>query len=178
MKRLITIILLFLSIQLYAQPKTNWDSLQTSHVGKPYLQFEATTLDGKKINNESLKGKITWLNFWFEACPGCRNEFDKLNRLYDSLKNDPDFQFVAITYDKKETLPAFIKQFGLNYPIATVANQDIAYNMNYRNGFPTNILIDKEGNIVFVRFWLMDREAKYGVTMEQAYKYIGELKGK
>ena len=130
--RTISIIFCFiLTTHLSAQEKKtwhkpNWDSLQASHVGKIYMPFDVVTLDGKHINNESLKGKITWLNFWFENCPGCRNEFDKLNRLYDSLKNDPDFQFIAITYDKKETLPAFIKQFNLNYPIATVENENIA----------------------------------------------------
>jgi peroxiredoxin len=140
------------------------------------MPFDVTTLDGKHINNISLIGKITWLNFWFEDCPGCRNEFDKLNRLYDSLKTDTDFQFVAITYDKKETLPAFIKQFNLKYPIATVANSAVAQILNYANGFPSNILIDKQGKVVFVRFWLMDREAKYGITLQQAYQKIAKLK--
>lgn len=183
MKILLFICLLLSATLLHAQEKQqwhkpNWDSLQASHAGKTYMPIEVTTLDGKVINNVSLKGKITWLNFWFEACPGCRNEFDKLNRLYDSLKHDTDFQFVAITYDKQETLPAFIKEFNLNYPIATVQNEAIAQTLNYRNGFPTNILLDKDGKVVFVRFWLMDKEAKYGITLQQAYKLIGELRAK
>lgn len=153
----------------------NYDSMQRSHIGKTYPAFEITTLDGRKINQNSLIGKVTWLNFWFEDCPGCRNEFDKLNKLYDSLKNNPDFQFVAITYDRKETLPEFIKQFKLNFPIATVPSEAIAQTMNYGNGFPTNMIIDKHGKVALVRWWLTERPAKYGILMDDAYKMIAEL---
>lgn len=156
--------------------KPNYDSIQNSYVGQTYVPIDVTSLDGLHITNALLKGKVTWLNFWFEACPGCHNEFDKLNKLYDSLKNDPAFQFVAITYDRKETLPAFIKQFNLRYPIATVNSQVETDRLSYTHGYPTNIVIDKNGKVALVRWWLMERDAKYGITLTDAYKLIDSLK--
>lgn len=172
--------LLFCSSIAFAQrginTKPDYDSIQNSYVGLEYVPINVTSLDGRHITNASLKGKVTWLNFWFEACPGCRNEFDKLNKLYDSLKNDPQFQFIAITYDKKETLPAFIRQFNLHYPTATVGSQVETDRLSYTHGYPTNIVIDKNGKVVLVRWWLMEREAKYGITITDAYKLIDSLK--
>lgn len=156
--------------------KPDYDSLQNSYTGLTYVPIDVTSLDGRHITNASLKGKITWLNFWFEACPGCRNEFEKLNKLYDSLKNDPDFQFIAITYDRKETLLPFIKQFNLHYPIATVNSQVETDRLSYTHGYPTNIVIGKDGKVALVRWWLMEREAKYGITLQDAYKLIEQLK--
>jgi len=156
--------------------KPDYDSIQNSYVGLTYVPIDVISLDGRHITNASLKGKVTWLNFWFEACPGCRNEFDKLNKLYDSLKNDPDFQFIAITYDKKETLLPFIKQFDLHYPVATVNSQIETDRLSYTHGYPTNIIIDKDGKVALVRWWLMEREAKYGITLQDAYKLIAQLK--
>jgi len=171
---------LFCTLFAFAQrapcAKPNYDSIQNSYVGQTYVPIDVVSLDGLHITNASLKGKVTWLNFWFEACPGCHNEFDKLNKLYDSLKNDQGFQFIAICYDRKETLPAFIKQFNLNYPIATVGSQEETDRLSYTHGYPTNIVIDKNGKVALVRWWLMERDAKYGITLTDAYKLIDSLK--
>lgn len=177
---LILLSLSLCSLSVYAQrginTKPNYDSIQNSYAGLEYVPINVTSLNGSNITNTSLKGKVTWLNFWFEACPGCRNEFGKLNKLYDSLKNDPQFQFIAITYDKKETLPAFIKQFDLHYPIATVGSQAETDRLSYAHGYPTNIVIDKNGKVALVRWWLMERDAKYGITLTDAYRLIDSLK--
>ena len=50
--------------------------------------FRVISMDGKVITNESCKGKVTFISFWFEGCTGCRAEFAEMNELYDSLKND------------------------------------------------------------------------------------------
>lgn len=177
---LVLLLLLLCSPIVHAQrginTKPDYDSIQNSYVGLDYVPINVISLDGLHITNASLKGKVTWLNFWFEACPGCHNEFDKLNKLYDSLKNDSQFQFMAITYDKKEKLPAFINQFALHYPIATVGSQAATDRLSYAHGYPTNIVIDKNGKVALVRWWLMERDAKYGITLTDAYKLIDSLK--
>ncbi len=121
--------------------------LSKNHNGEKYVPFEITTLDGKKINNESLVGKVTFINFWFEGCLGCRSEFQRLNELYDSLKTNSSFQFVSVTFDSLQTLPDFIKKFDLQFPIACIKDINEAWRMNLRFGFPTNIIVDKHGVI-------------------------------
>lgn len=154
----------------------NYDSIFKSHVGKTYVPFDITTTEGKHLTNQSCKGKIVILNFWFENCGGCRGEIKYLNALYDSLKKDADIEFVAVTFDKKETLPPFIKTFKLNYPIATISSQNEAYRMNYRMGFPTNIILDKSGKVAMMKMGISDKETRFHMSMQQVYDKIKSLK--
>ena len=154
----------------------NYDSIFKSHVGRTYVPFDITTTDGKHLTNQSCKGKIVILNFWFEDCGGCRGEIKHLNALYDSLKKDPDIEFVAVTFDKEETLPPFIKTFKLHYPIATISSQNEAYRMNYRMGFPTNIILDKSGKVAMMKMGISDKESRFQMSMQQVYDKITSLK--
>lgn len=154
----------------------NFDSIFKSHVGKQYVPFDITTTDGKRLTNESCKGKIVILNYWFENCGGCRGEIKYLNALYDSLKHDPSIEFVAVTFDKKETLPAFIQTFKLRYPIATIPNQYEAYRLNYRMGFPTNFIIDKAGKVAMMKMGISEKETMLQMSMQQVYDKIAKLK--
>lgn len=158
MKLLFAIVLfLVTSLHLLAQDtvakkKVSWTSPDYNNLykGKEYVPFVLTTLDGKQFSNVTSKGKVTLINFWFESCVGCRHEFGELNELYDSLKTDSKCQFVAVTFDDVQTLPPFIKEHSLRYPIATTGNSDVLHRLNYGMGCPSIILLDKEGRILHV----------------------------
>ncbi len=126
----------------------DWDSL---YRGTPYVPFEIITLDGKKVTNDYFKGKVTFIDLWFEGCAGCREEFGKVNELYDSIKINPAFQFIAITFDSLQTIPGFIKQYGLRYPIATTGGDNDKFGkLKYGMGCPSKIILDKGGKIAFI----------------------------
>jgi cytochrome oxidase Cu insertion factor (SCO1/SenC/PrrC family) len=134
--------------------KSRWsfaygDSVNNTFTGTAYVPFDITTLDGKLITTESSKGKITIFCFWFEGCTGCRAEVNELNALYDSLKNNPGYQFAAITFDDKESLPGFVTKYNIHYPIATVDKEDEFKRLNYHNGCPSLLILDKEERIQF-----------------------------
>lgn len=180
MRYLLIVFLLLISCIAFAQLSgrgsgINFDSVFKSHVGKQYVPFDITTTDGKHLTNESCKGKIVILNYWFEDCGGCRGEIKYLNALYDSLKHDPSIDFVAITFDKKETLPSFVQTFKLRYPIATIPSQYEAYRLNYRMGFPTNIIIDKTGKVAMMKMGISEKENMLHMSMQQVYDKIAEL---
>lgn len=181
MRYLHIVFLLFICSNAFAQfsgrgSGINFDSVFKSHVGKQYVPFNITTTDGRHLTNESCKGKIVVFNYWFEDCGGCRGEIKYLNALYDSLKHDPLIEFVAVTFDKKETLPAFIQTFKLHYPIATIPSQYEAYRLNYRMGFPTNFIIDKTGKVAMMKMGVSEKESKLHMSMQQVYDKIAELK--
>src|SRR5579872_1254530 len=83
-----------------AQPTTgkSWalPNMDSIYKGTQYVSFEMTTLDGRRLTNELCKGKVVFMDFWFEGCRGCREEFGKLNESYDSLKNNPDNKPLSI----------------------------------------------------------------------------------
>ena len=113
---------------------------QKETIGKEFPSF-TTRLGDSVFNNESLRGKTVFVNFWFESCAPCIAEFKGLNELYDSLKTDSTVAFISFTYETKSTIARVKKKYGLKFPIASVSNTD-CYRLNQENGFPTNLILD------------------------------------
>ena len=51
-------------------------------------EFEAYTMEGKKINRELLKGKLSILNFWFTTCAPCVAEIPGLDSIVQKFGTD------------------------------------------------------------------------------------------
>ncbi len=153
------------------------DSLSRVLYSARYVPFDVTTLDGKRLTNESCKGKVTFINFWFMFCQPCREEFGKLNDLYDSLKNDTAYQFVAISFDPKEALPEFIRKAGIHYPVATVGDKAESKRLNYGMGYPGSIIIDKYGRIRFIAMkGIAEKEGPYKMTLPSVLAIMKKLR--
>src|SRR5688500_7772811 len=81
-----------------AKEKANKEALD-----KPFPSFSFVA-DGKVFNNDLLKGKIVFINFWFEACAPCLAEFDVLNEIYQKLKDKNNFVFISFTFETPEKI--------------------------------------------------------------------------
>ncbi len=157
----------------------NIDSLYKAATGTKYMPFEVTTLDGKKFNNANCKGKVTFVNFWFEGCGPCRGEFGKLNELYDSIQHISGCQLVAVTFDDTATLPDFIQKFNLRYPIATVGDQRESKRLDYNMGYPNSIILDKQGKIAYIGMKAIgDVEEAYKVPLKKLLGIMHECSKK
>ena len=115
-------------------------------VGKKMNNFSARSDRGILYNNDSLKGKITLVNFWFTECPGCIGEFEILNHVYDSLRSYPDFRLLAFTFDPPDVIIKTKSKYHLRYELISVSQEE-CYNLNFNYGFPTNLVIDKSAII-------------------------------
>jgi len=122
------------------------DSILQTHIGTGYPAYKLQLSDGKTVSNETDRNKVVLLSFWFGGCPACLEEFNALNELYDSLKNDPSFQFISVVREPKERLPELIKKYNIKYAVTSVTDVECS-RLNYHSGFPTNIIVDKNGKI-------------------------------
>ncbi|MGB1308948.1 MAG: peroxiredoxin family protein [Oceanihabitans sp.] len=114
--------------------------------GEPALDFIATDLSGKRYKLSELRGKVVVLNFWFTKCSPCVMEIPDLNHL-TSFYKEKEVVFLAITFNKKEIVKPFLKKHPFKYAILADANAVVdSYNVN---SFPTNIIINKKGEIVY-----------------------------
>ncbi|MEI8058627.1 MAG: TlpA disulfide reductase family protein, partial [Ferruginibacter sp.] len=118
-------------------------------IGMPYNTFSFTTKDGVVFSNASLKGKVVFINFWFEACPPCVAEFDALNALYLKYKNDPKFIFVSFSSDSLETVNSVQQKYHIAFPVISISKEE-CYRLNQQNGFPTSIILNTAGKIQFL----------------------------
>ncbi|MBS1743613.1 MAG: TlpA family protein disulfide reductase [Bacteroidetes bacterium] len=115
-------------------------------IGKDFPSFTAT-FGSLVINNDALKGKIVFINFWFEACPPCIAELPSLNKLYDTFCRNKNFEFLSFTYESPGKISLLKKKYGLRYKVASVSSQE-CYRLNQNNGFPTSIILNREGKII------------------------------
>lgn len=108
--------------------------------------FSLEALDGKTIRLSDYKGKVIILDFWATWCPPCKAEipfFIELMKQY----NKEDLQIIGIALDDIGRVRNFVKQNGMNYPVA-IADQNTPIAYGGIQGIPTTFVIDKDGYII------------------------------
>ena len=113
-------------------------------IGKSAPDFTMIDLNGNTISSESTKGKVVVLNFWFTACKPCISEIPELNEVYEKYKKDSNVVFASITFNKREKVKPFLKKHPIKYPVVSDAKE--ICDLFKTTGYPTNIVIDKNGN--------------------------------
>lgn len=114
--------------------------------GKTAEAFSLTDLNGNIITSENTKGKVVVLNFWFIACKPCVSEIPELNKVYEKYKTNESVVFASITFDGKTHVEDFLEKNPIKYPVVTDDKNTISsFGIN---GYPTNIVIGKDGKFV------------------------------
>jgi protein SCO1/2 len=136
----------------------------------PAPKFELVNQDNKKITNETYKGKVYVLEFFFTTCPSiCPKMNLSMLAIEDKFFGNPNFGIVSITIDPSndtpEVLKAHAKLLGVKSSNWNFLTGDKAYIFNLANkgfnlyagenskvngGFEHSglfALIDKNGNI-------------------------------
>ena len=103
-------------------------------------------MNGRKITSKILKNKITFINLWFEACVPCLAETAALNNLYEEYKHQKKFQFFSFTFETKENVERIVKKYNFKFRILLISLDSIKL-INYEQGFPVSMIIDKKGKI-------------------------------
>lgn len=157
-RQCIFILLFFLLAQSsFAQPVVSIDKgsvmlenrkREAAYIGKPYPAF-SQKIGNKTYSNESLKGKVYFLNFWFATCTPCIAEFPNLAELYKQFNNDPGFEFLSLTYETPKTTAEFRTKYAMPYTILPVSYDD-CMRLNLAWGFPKNIVVGKDGLVKYI----------------------------
>jgi thiol-disulfide isomerase/thioredoxin len=117
--------------------------------GETVRPFSVRTLNNQPINSDELKGKVVVLNFWFIGCPPCMAEIPKLNSLKERFKADDNVVFVALTADNEHLVRKFLAGQKFDYNI--IADAKPTLDGFGFSGYPKNIVISKDGKIVYWR---------------------------
>lgn len=71
-------------------------------LGKPAPAFTVTTLDGKQISLDTLRGKTVLVNFWNTWCIPCQQEAPALRAFAAQHRDDPSVELVGIVREDTE----------------------------------------------------------------------------
>jgi thiol-disulfide isomerase/thioredoxin len=139
-----------------------------------FVAFKDFDLQGNTYDIKALKGKVVVINFWFINCPPCRLEIPDLNELVAHYKDNKDVVFLAIAMDDKHRLQEFQRQLPFNYNI--IAKGEYIARDNNINAFPTHVVLDRDGKILFHTDGLA-KNTVYWVkkSIEQALAQNGDL---
>ena len=107
------------------------------------------TVDGKTLNLAGLKGKVVVLNFWFIGCPVCLAHKPRLNELAAKFAGNENVIFIAMTADTSADVKRYVAKVRSDY--IQVADAKPALEMFNFAGYPKNIVIGKNGEIVYWR---------------------------
>lgn len=130
-------------------------------VGLP--RFYARTCNGQKITNKVFsKSEFTLLNFWFIECPPCIEEIDELN-IIDKQTN---CSVISFCRNARDEVLNFKNHTKIDYEIVASSSHiiDEVFHLSY--GYPTNILVDKRGNIVSVNLSLDEKSKSYAKILD------------
>ena len=116
-----------------------------------FADFTVYTADGEQVKLSSLLGKPTLVNFWATWCPYCLQEFPEMQRAFDDYGDKVNFAMVDATDGVRETVEnakGFLEENGYSFPGYYDLDTE-ALNAYGVYNFPTTILFDADGTIVF-----------------------------
>ena len=115
--------------------------------------FTLTNLEGKTVKLSDYRGKIVVLDFWATWCGPCREALPHMQELVNQYKgSDVEFFFINTQENKKaeetrKNVSKFIADHKYNLNVLFDFEDSVSRNYKVQ-GIPTEIIIDKEGNII------------------------------
>jgi len=113
---------------------------------EPAPRFNATTTDGEKFSNVSIKGKVVLLEFWTTWCSFCAVEapfVDKINHEFAGK----DLLVLAVNVgESKKTVKKYLERHPRNVKVVLTDDTNLAA-MYAATAYPIYVAIDRDGNI-------------------------------
>ncbi|AYF99494.1 TlpA family protein disulfide reductase [Protaetiibacter intestinalis] len=116
------------------------------------VEFAGTLDTGDTISSDDLAGRVVVVNFWYAACPPCREEAADLEKLNQQFADAEVTMLGVNVSDSAETAQQFEKEHGVGYP-SIVDVDDNAVQLAFAGGayapnsVPTTLVLDRDGRV-------------------------------
>ncbi|MCV6630099.1 MAG: TlpA family protein disulfide reductase [Flavobacteriaceae bacterium] len=111
--------------------------------GKKFPDFKLFDIENNLVDMQALKGKPTWINFWFTRCGPCVDEIPEFNSLAEKYKGK--INFVAISFEKRRLVEKFLKNQQYDF-LQLVDAKSFIRELGIK-AFPKNVFLDSQGRI-------------------------------
>jgi len=134
------------------EAQNEWlESLKRQFTNKPAKDFQLQAFDGRTYKLSDLRGKVVMINFWATWCGPCAKEMPHLVKMHEKYKQR-GFEILAISVDSKSDrykVAPFAKKYNITFPVLFDEGVAELYGVDV---YPTNIFIDRQGNLRFRQF--------------------------
>ena len=134
----------------YEESRERFEAMDNTALGMKAPDISTTnTLDGTEFKLSALKGNYVLLDFWGTWCGPCMGEMPKIKELHKNYANK-NFKIVGVdSGDTEERWRNSIEKNEFNWiQIRSTEEDDLIIPFNV-NSFPTKIILDPEGNIIY-----------------------------
>jgi len=129
------------------------------------LNLQPLDTDGKPVSLNDVQGKVTLINYWGPWCYPCLVEMPELVELNQAIGDAPDFRFLSVACDPGRTSDLDdlherslekMAAAGADWPVYADPDQSnraaLVQSADMRRGFgfPTTVLLDREGKIAAI----------------------------
>ena len=114
------------------------------------FDFELPDLDAQPVKLADFQGKLVIVDVWGTWCPPCRREIPHFIKLRNTYAED--LEIVGINYEQGtadevvQQIRDFVAESAINY-VCLVGDADTQQQIPDFQGFPTTLLIDREGKV-------------------------------
>lgn len=111
--------------------------------------FALTNINQEKLDFQTMKGKVIFINVWATWCGPCRVEMPSIQNLYNSVNRD-SVNFIMLSVDQKDPqkkVAAYLADKGFTFPVY-FPDGNLPEQLQVRS-IPATFVISKEGKIVF-----------------------------
>ncbi|MBD8874091.1 TlpA disulfide reductase family protein [Rhodanobacter sp. DHB23] len=115
--------------------------------GQPLPAFRLADLDGHVVDNASLHGHVTLVNFFFATCVPCIQETPALNAY---ARAHPRMPVLAVTFDDVKTARDYVAAHRFGWPVLA-DGMDFIQAMGV-DSYPQVALVGADGRLLDIRF--------------------------
>lgn len=128
--------------------KTEKRITSTDKLGTDFPAFDLTDIQGNRLTKGALQGKVVVINYWFIGCAPCEVERPALNQLADRYMNREDVVFLSFARNSNGESQSFLSHSPVHYTVVPTEKDYIKKQFGV-NGYPTNVIVGKDGKYVF-----------------------------
>jgi len=129
------------------------------------------TLDGERITDESLEGRVVVLDFWATWCGPCHATLPTLQDLHQLGEESGLLTIVSISTEPPGKVLPFAEANGMDWTLARNTEGFVSQRAFRVNSFPTIIVADHEGRIVRrVKGWSSESAANVMAEAKRAVR--------
>lgn len=121
--------------------------------------FRLPDIHGRMHSIREWDGQVLVINFWATWCAPCRREIPIFIELQEKF-GERGLQFIGVALDNPEDVRAFVKRYGINYPVLVGQEKGFSIAVAYGNDLnvvPYTAFVNRKGRIVYTHAGAMDR---------------------